>query len=51
VGFATTLDDVRTISEAGADFVALGDAVWNDERGPALAVAQAQAALVRGAKR
>ena len=49
VGFAPRLEDVATISQAGADFVALGDAVWNDERGAAAAVAQAQAALARGA--
>ena len=49
VGFATKLEDVRAISEAGADFVALGEAVWNDARGPGAAVAEAQAALVRGA--
>ncbi len=51
VGFAPSLADVGTISQAGADFVALGDAVWNDSRGPAAAVAEAQAALVRGASR
>ena len=51
VGFAPQLEDVQTISEAGADFVALGDCVWNDPRGPGAAVAQAQAALVRGARR
>ena len=51
IGFAPRLEDVGTLSLAGADFVALGDAVWNDARGPAAAVAEAQAALVRGAGR
>ena len=51
VGFAPRLEDVATLSLAGADFVALGDAVWNDARGPGAAVAEAQAALVRGERR
>ena len=48
VGFAGRLEDVAALSRAGADFVALGDAVWADQRGPAAAVRDAQAALVRG---
>ena len=51
VGFAPRLEDVATLSLAGADFVALGDAVWNDARGPGAAVVDAQAALVRGERR
>ncbi len=49
VGFAPRLQDVALIAQAGADFVAIGDAVWSDGRGPAAAVAEAQAALVRTA--
>lgn len=33
VGFASALADVERIAAAGADFVALGDAVWSDPRG------------------
>ncbi len=45
VGFAGTLDEVAALARAGAEFVALGDAVWGDPRGPAAAVAEAEAAL------
>jgi thiamine-phosphate pyrophosphorylase len=45
VAFAPALDDVASLSKAGADFVALRDAVWNDPRGPGAAMAQAQALL------
>lgn len=47
VGFAPALADVEPIAQAGADFVALGDAIWLDERGPALAIAEAAAVLAR----
>lgn len=45
VARAATLDDVARLAEAGADFVLLDDAVWSDARGPAAAVAEAQARL------
>jgi thiamine-phosphate pyrophosphorylase len=45
VGYAQRLTDVAALAAAGADFVALGDAVWNDPRGPAAATSEAQAAL------
>lgn len=45
VGYAPRLDDVAALAAAGADFVALGAAIWSDPRGPAAAVRQAQAAL------
>ena len=47
VGFASALADVEAIARAGADFVALGDAVWTDPRGPAVAIAEAAAILAR----
>jgi thiamine-phosphate pyrophosphorylase len=47
VGFASSLTDVERIARAGADFVALGDAVWSDPRGPAVALAEAAAILAR----
>ncbi|CCJ07741.1 thiamine phosphate synthase [Methylocystis sp. SC2] len=45
VARAATLDDVAPLAQAGADFVLLDDAVWRDARGPAAAVAEAQAKL------
>jgi thiamine-phosphate pyrophosphorylase len=45
VAFAGSLDDVRPLAEARAEFVALGDAVWNHPAGPAEAIKQAQAIL------
>jgi thiamine-phosphate pyrophosphorylase len=45
VGYAQTLEAVATLREAGADFVALGDAVWLAPS-PAAAVSRAQALLV-----
>ena len=47
VGFARSLGEVEGLAEAGADFVALCGAVWDDPRGPGAAVAEAQAALAR----
>jgi thiamine-phosphate pyrophosphorylase len=35
VGYAANLDEVAALARAGADFVALGDFVWNDARGVA----------------
>lgn len=45
VGFAQSIADVGPLARAGAEFVALGDAVWSDARGPAAAVSEAQAVL------
>lgn len=42
---AKSLADIAPLVEAGADFVLLDDAVWNDARGPAAAVAEAQSRL------
>ena len=33
VAYAATLDDVWPLVEAGAEFIALGDALWTDPRG------------------
>jgi len=41
VGFATTLMEVGPLSAAGADFVAVGEAVWDDPRGALTALADA----------
>jgi thiamine-phosphate pyrophosphorylase len=45
VARAATLADIAPLVQAGADFVLLDDAVWSDARGPAAAVAEAQARL------
>ena len=38
VGYAGTSDEAVQIAQAGADFVALGDAIWSDPRGPKAAM-------------
>jgi thiamine-phosphate pyrophosphorylase len=45
VAFAHRLDEIAAFALAGADFVAVGDAIWNDRRGVASAVADAMQAL------
>lgn len=34
VGFAASRDEAALFTEAGADFILIGDYVWNDPRGP-----------------
>jgi thiamine-phosphate pyrophosphorylase len=41
VGFAATLAEVGALAAAGADFVAVGDCIFGDSRGPAAALADA----------
>lgn len=45
VGFAAHLDDVPRLVDAGADFVAAGDLVWNHPGGPACGLSTLAAAL------
>lgn len=45
VAYAHHLADVAAVSATGADFVALGEAVWSDKRGPAMAIQEAQKLL------
>jgi thiamine-phosphate pyrophosphorylase len=45
VGCATKLDDIDALAAAGADFVAVGDALFEDPRGPEAAAAEAAARL------
>jgi thiamine-phosphate pyrophosphorylase len=40
VGFAASVEETEQLAAAGADFVALGDAVFGDARGPAVAMAE-----------
>lgn len=46
VAFARTLVEIEPLADAGAEFIALEAAAWNDERGPAAAVAEAAARSV-----
>ena len=45
VGFAATLAEIAPLSAAGADFVAVCDAVWDDPRGALAALAEASRLL------
>lgn len=45
VGYAGALDDIDALAAAGADFVAVGDALFEDSRGPAAAAADAASRL------
>jgi thiamine-phosphate pyrophosphorylase len=46
VGYAASLGDIAPLADAGADFVALGDAIWSAPA-PVEALAQARAILAR----
>jgi thiamine-phosphate pyrophosphorylase len=46
VGYAATLDDIAPLVEAGADFVALADAIWSAPA-PVAAIAKAREILAR----
>jgi thiamine-phosphate pyrophosphorylase len=48
VGFAASFDEARKFAAAGADFVLVGDLIWNDPRGPAAALMDAQQAIRQG---
>jgi thiamine-phosphate pyrophosphorylase len=45
VGFAETLAEIAPLAAAGADFVAVGDAVWDDPRGAVAALTEASRLL------
>jgi thiamine-phosphate pyrophosphorylase len=45
VGYATTLDEIAALAAAGADFVAVGDLVFDDSRGESVATKDAAARL------
>ena len=40
VGFAANPQEIRPLLAAGAEFIAVGDFIWNDPRGPAAALAE-----------
>lgn len=50
VGFAATLDEAQMFAAAGADFVLVGDIIWQDARGAQAALAEASQAIARGFK-
>jgi thiamine-phosphate pyrophosphorylase len=45
VGYAGTLAEVDALAAAGADFVAVGDCIFTDARGPAAAIGDAASRL------
>jgi hypothetical protein len=45
VGFAAATSEIAPLAAAGVEFVAVGDAVWQDPRGPAAALAEAAGLL------
>jgi thiamine-phosphate pyrophosphorylase len=45
VGFATSLTEIAPLVTAGADFVAIGEAIWDDPRGALAALAEASRLL------
>jgi thiamine-phosphate pyrophosphorylase len=48
VGYALSFEEAEAFAAAGADFVLVGEIIWNDPRGPAAALAEAAAAIARG---
>jgi thiamine-phosphate pyrophosphorylase len=48
VALARRLEEVGPLAAAGAEFVMLGEAIWNDPRGPAEAMREAAARLATG---
>ena len=49
VAYAGTLGAIEALIAAGADFVAVGDAIWSDARGVTAALRDAEAAVTQGA--
>ena len=47
VGHAAALGEVGALAGAGADFILLGDAVWNDPRGAVAALSDATAEIAK----
>ena len=45
VGFAASREEAYEFAGAGADFVLVGDFIWNDSRGPAAALMDAEQAI------
>jgi thiamine-phosphate pyrophosphorylase len=47
VAYAAALDEIAPLAEAGTDFVAIGDWIWNDPHGSAAALAAASRLAVQ----
>ncbi|MDX7953598.1 thiamine phosphate synthase [Lichenihabitans sp. Uapishka_5] len=45
VAMAASLDEVKPLAEASAEFIGLGDALWDDPRGAAAVIAEVAATL------
>jgi thiamine-phosphate pyrophosphorylase len=45
VGYAASLGEAREFAASGADFVLVGDFIWNDKRGAAAALTDAEQAI------
>lgn len=48
VGYATTMAEAGLFAAAGADFVLVGDFIWQDTRGAKVALTEASQAIARG---
>lgn len=48
VAYAVSLDEAEQFAAAGADFVLVGDLIWNDQRGAAAALADVEKAIKQG---
>ena len=48
VGFAVSRDEAAEFAAAGADFILVGDFIWNDSRGAAAALMDAEQAIRQG---
>jgi thiamine-phosphate pyrophosphorylase len=48
VGFAANFSEARQFASAGADFVLVGDCIWDDARGAAAALREAEQAIRQG---
>ena len=51
VGFAASLKEAREFAGAGADFVLVGDFIWNDPRGAAAALLEAEQTIRQAPRR
>ncbi len=45
VGYAASIEEAREFTEAGADFVLVGDFIWADPRGPEAALIEVEQAI------
>lgn len=48
VGYAASRDEAEQFAAAGADFVLVGDVIWNDQRGAAAALVDIEQAIKQG---